>query len=79
MCIRDRLDLARAPAGRYALGWLVQAFHGTGWLLHNGETGGFQALSLVAQDGSRAGFAHINIATEESMGLLYDGVSALVA
>ncbi len=72
-------DLGHAPAGRYGLGWLVHAVHGTGWLLHNGQDAGFQALSVVALDGSRAGLAHSNIATADSMGLLYDGVSTLVA
>lgn len=72
-------DLGRGPAGRYSLGWLVHALHGTGWLLHTGQDGGFQAVSAVALDGSRAGLAHGNIATDESMGMLYDGVAALVA
>jgi CubicO group peptidase (beta-lactamase class C family) len=72
-------DLARAPANRYALGWITHAMQGAGWLLHTGETGGFQALSLVAMDGSRAAFAHSNIATEDSIALLYEGVSVLLA
>lgn len=72
-------DLARAPANRYALGWISHAMQGAGWLLHTGETGGFQALSLVAMDGSRAAFAHSNIATEDSIALLYESVSVLLA
>jgi CubicO group peptidase (beta-lactamase class C family) len=72
-------DLARAPANRYALGWITHAMQGAGWLLHTGETGGFQALSLVAMDGSRAAFAHSNIATEDSIALLYESVSVLLA
>ena len=72
-------ELARAPANRYALGWITHAMQGAGWLLHTGETGGFQALSLVAMDGSRAAFAHSNIATEDSSALLYEGVSVLLA
>ncbi|RQO82785.1 serine hydrolase [Acidovorax sp. FJL06] len=72
-------DLGRAPAGRYGLGWLVHAEHGTGWLLHNGQDAGFQAMSVVALDGSRAGLAHSNIATADSMDLLYAGVSTLLA
>ncbi|KRD22194.1 serine hydrolase [Acidovorax sp. Root267] len=72
-------DLTRAPANRYALGWISHAMQGAGWLLHTGETGGFQALSLVAMDGSRAAFAHSNIATEDSIALLYESVSALLA
>ncbi|QLA81898.1 serine hydrolase domain-containing protein [Acidovorax sp. JMULE5] len=72
-------ELARAPANRYALGWITHAMQGAGWLLHTGETGGFQALSLVAMDGSRAAFAHSNIATEDSIALLYESVSVLLA
>ena len=77
--VKGLLDLGHAPAGRYGVGWLVHAAHGTGWLLHNGQDAGFQAMSVVALDGSRAGLAHSNIATAESMGLLYEGVSTLVA
>lgn len=77
--VKGLYELGRAPAGRYGLGWLVQSLHGTGWLLHNGQHGGFQALSAVALDGSRAGLAHGNVATNESMGRLYDGVASLVA
>lgn len=77
--VKGLQDLGHAPVGRYGLGWLVHAVHGTGWLLHNGQDAGFQALSVVALDGSRAGLAHSNIATAESMGLLYEGVATLVA
>lgn len=77
--VKGLQDLGRTPAGRYGLGWLVHAAHGTGWLLHNGQDAGFQAMSVVALDGSRAGLAHSNIATADSMGLLYEGVSTLVA
>ena len=71
--------LGRAPAGSYVLGWVAQTQEGVGWLVHTGQTLGFQAVSLVALDGSRAGLAHSNTATEDSMLRLYQTVTGLLA
>lgn len=77
--VRELLEMAHATTGNYSLGWVVQARQGTNWLLHSGAIGGFEALSIVALDGSGAGLAHSNTTAQDSMALLFDSVAALMA
>lgn len=77
--VRELLEMAHATTGNYSLGWVVQVRHGANWLLHSGAIGGFEALSIVALDGSGAGLAHSNTTTPDSMALLFDSVAALMA
>jgi D-alanyl-D-alanine carboxypeptidase len=71
--------LGRAPAGSYVLGWVAQTQEGVGWLVHTGQTLGFQAVSFVALDGSRAGLAHSNTVTPDSLPRLFQAVSGLLS
>ncbi len=77
--VRALQATGRDTASNYALGWVVQPWQGGHWLLHSGELGGFQALSIVALDGSAAALAHSNTSTPDSMAWLFDSVAALMA
>lgn len=76
--VRVLQEMARATASNYALGWVLQARPEGNWLLHAGELGGFQALSIMALDGSAAALAHSNTATPDSMAWLFESVAALL-
>ncbi|EJE49045.1 penicillin-binding protein, beta-lactamase class C [Acidovorax sp. CF316] len=71
--------LGRTPADNYVLGWVAQTEQGSGWLVHTGQTLGFQAVSVVALDGSRAGLAHSNTATDDSLVRLFEAVTGLLS
>lgn len=77
--VRALRELGATPAERYVLGWVAQTQDGTGWLVHTGQTEGFQAVSLVALDGSRAGLAHSNTVTEDSLVRLFETVTGLLS
>lgn len=77
--VRALRELGTAPVDRYVLGWVAQTQAGTGWLLHTGQDEGFQAVSLVALDGSRAGLAHSNTATDDSLVRLFEAVTGLLS
>ncbi|MNW16424.1 hypothetical protein D3C71_2152660 [compost metagenome] len=58
---------------------MAQTQQGSGWLVHTGQTLGFQAVSVVALDGSRAGLAHSNAVAGDSLPRLFQAVTGLLS